>query len=266
MNLLKKYITIQFKTLKDNIEFSDKFNSPLCFCTSAFGETLTCILKNTKGSGTNGGGSFDTCTGDEVKTLMKLQSKKCTNCGYKNTFFSSSCHSCGHESFEYATDTRAGIDSKSHFKYYNELDEYIIVEISPEVLNHNCRRFKLSVSKIKKDNKFFNSLLNVQKQSGTFNKNLLTTSVEYLMSCPCKMFTCVVDVEKDVKVENMLFYGENEYEMVPKELFKRQYKEYQNKIKVKSYDPFKNELNIIAVKGNHGKKRGKTKRNNILKS
>jgi len=63
------------------------YNTGLVFDTGTFGELLTCALFDCHGAGTQGGSSFDTSRGDEVKTLLYIQSKKCNSCDYKNSFF-----------------------------------------------------------------------------------------------------------------------------------------------------------------------------------
>lgn len=259
---LIKFIETSMKNLQSTIEFSSKYNSPINFDSASFGETLTCILLETMGAGTNGGGQFDTIAGDEVKTMLKCQGKDCTSCKTKNTFFREKCHKCGKSDFKIPQDTRAGISVKEHFDYFPSLRDYVIVEISPKTLEATCREFTLNVYKIDKNNKFFNDMLKIQKDHGGNTKNLLTTSVEFGMSDPRLLFSC--EINSSGQVVNDSFEKQGSIR-VPRSLFKRQYREYRDLIDENGYDPRANPLNIAPRRGTHGKLRGKTQRTNLIK-
>ena len=261
-NDLIRFIETSMKNLQSTIEFSAKYNSPINFDSGSFGETLSCILLNTKGAGTNGGGQFDTIAGDEVKTLFKCQGKDCKSCGTKNTFFREECHHCGGSDFKIPQDTRAGISVREHFDYFSSLRNYVIVEIKPKTLEPTCREFFLSAYKIDKNNKFFNDMLSLQKEYGGNTKNLLTTSVEFGLSDPRQIFSC--EISSTGKVINASFGDPNPIK-VPRSLFQRQYREYRDLIDEDGYDPHVNRLNITAQRGTHGKSRGVTKRTNLIK-
>ena len=259
---LISFIETSMKNLQSTIEFSAKYNSPINFDSGSFGETLACILLNTLGAGTNGGGQFDTIAGDEVKTLFKCQGKDCKTCGVKNTFFRISCHKCGSKDFKIPQDTRAGISVKEHFDYFSSLRNYVIVEIKPKTLEPTCREFILSAYKIDKNNRFFNEMLRLQKEFGGNTKNLLTTSVEFAMSDPRHLFSCEID--SNGNVIDPLFERPDPI-LVSKALFQRQYKQYRDLVSDDGYDPSTNRLNITARRGTHGKARGVTKRTNLIK-
>ena len=259
---LIKFIEVSMKNLQSTIKFSSKYNSPINFDSGAFGETLACILLNTMGAGTNGGGQFDTISGDEVKTMFKCQGKDCTSCETKNTFFREKCHKCGKRNFIIHQDTRAGISVKEHFDYFKSLRNYIIVELSPKTVEATCREFTLKAYRINKNNEFFNGILEIQKEHGANTKNLLTTSFEFGMSDPRLIFSC--EINSDGQVINDSF-EESGPIRVPKSSFIRQYKEYKDLIDEDGYDPHANLLSITARRGTQGKSRGKTQRTNIIK-
>jgi hypothetical protein len=120
----------------------------------------------------------------------------------------------------------------------------------------------LKAYRIDKNNKFFNGILEIQKEHGGNTKNLLTTSVEFGMSDPRLLFSC--EINSDGQVINDSFEKSGPIR-VPKSIFKRQYKKYEDLIDEDGYDPHANPLNITACRGTQGKPRGKTQRTNIIK-
>jgi hypothetical protein len=231
------------------------------------GESLACALFQTKGSGTNGGMSFDTASGHEVKTVCKIQSKSCKHCSCKNAFFTSVCHQCGGADFKYVDDSRAGISSKSHFRYKNELESYIIFDIVPENYSHDVKQINITGWIINKDNEFFNSMLRVQAESGSDSKNLLTTSVEFYLSAPSKFFEAKLDISSDTgnntyKI-NSHCYDKAFVPIVERRLFNRNYKDLFVKIPKEGYNSVVNSLRVVARKGTHGKRRGNVSRKNL---
>ena len=259
---LIRFIEVSMKNLHSTIEFASKYNSPINFDSASFGETLACILLDTKGAGTNGGGQFDTVTGDEVKTLFKCQGKNCKSCGTKNTFFRKDCHSCGSTDFTIPQDTRAGISVKEHFDYFSSLRDYVIIELRPKSLDPDSREFVLAAYKIDKNNKFFNEMLRLQKEHGGNTKNLLTTSVEFFLSDPRELFSCEISSDGEVLNAN---YADLSPIIIPQSLFQRQYKKYRDLVGAGGYDPSVNSLDIVALRGTQGKARGVTRRTNLLK-
>ena len=264
---IEKFINTMFQPVVDSIQYSRDMNTPIMFDSGSFGESLVCLIFGSKGSGTQGGASFDDSHGREVKTLFKLgQSKQCTACSWKNSFFSDTCHNCGGEHFKHANDTRAGISCGSHFRYYEQLGDYIIIEIAPDIEDHVCRSAKLTGWIIKKDNIFFNSMLETQHSKGADNKNLLTSSVEFGMSAPSMFVEVQIDFSKTIESKVLHFnpqYDTLYVSLVPRNLFKRQYREFQPLITDTHYCPVSNPLNIRAVVGTQGKERGKVNRKNI---
>lgn len=232
------------------------------------GEALACALFQTKGSGTNGGISFDTASGHEVKTVCKIQSKTCKHCGCKNAFFTSNCHKCGKSNFKYVSDSRAGISPKSHFKYIRELKSYIIFDITPESYDYDINKVNITGWIIDKNNKFFNSLLRIQKDTGSDTKNLLTTSVEFFLSSPSKFFEAKLDISSlnpnnSYKISS-LTYDTSLVPVVERRLFARSYKDLFDKVSEQGYNSVDNPLRIVARKGTHGKRRGDVSRKNLL--
>ena len=268
-NKIETYINLFFQPVASSVRYAIDYNMPIQFDSGSFGEGLICISQNTKGSGTQGGASFDTSAGDEVKTLFFFQSKECTKegCKYKNSFFTKNCNKCGHTGFKYAKDTRAGIACDSHFDYFKDLRNYYIIEIKPTSYDPSCREAKIIGWIIKKDNTFFNSLLKVQKNNGTCHKNLLTSSVEFKMCAPSKFLEAKVDFSDSVKSNVVLLnedYNTNTVEHIKEDLWKRQYRKWRPHAG-QNYDPVINKLEIVAISGTHGKKRGNVVRKNKLR-
>lgn len=265
---IEEYIETSFLTIKNAIPYSEKYNTGITFDTGTFGEVLTCIIFDCYGSGTQGGASFDTSRGDEVKTLFfASQAKECNKCGFKCSFFMKSCVKCESSDFTYKKDTRAGIDSKTHFRYYSELNNYVIYAIEPESYHFDCRKFTIKGYLIKKDNKFFNEMLQIQKEYSAGHKNLLITSIEFDMSCPSLFLKASVTIEEIVKceIQNISYtYEEQHVAQISKNKFKRNYKKYLPFINEERYNPIKNIINVEPAKGTHGKKRGTVRRKNLL--
>ena len=266
---IEQFINTMFQPVVDSIKYSRDMNTPIMFDSGSFGESLVCLVFDSKGSGTQGGASFDDSHGREVKTLFKLgQSKQCIACNWKNSFFSETCHDCGGKNFKHANDTRAGISCGSHFRYYDELGDYIIIEFTPDIEDHTCRSATLRGWIIKKDNQFFNSMLQTQKEAGADNKNLLTSSVEFAMSAPSKFIEVKIDFSKTVKSTVSHFspqYDVKNVSLVPRTRFVRQYRKFQDLITDSQYNPVYNSLDILAIAGTQGKKRGIVSRKNIQK-
>ena len=263
---IESYIDTFFRTVHDSIVLSQNKNFPIIFDSGAFGEGLVCLIFGANGSGTSGGASFDSDAGDEVKTLFKFQATECKHCGWKNSFFTKKCHSCGAENFKYANDTRAGISCSSHFKYYKDLRAYYIIEIIPDTEHHSCRSASIIGWIIQKDQPFFNSMLKIQHEKGADNKNLLTTSVEFSLCAPSKFLEVHVDFSKGATSKVLRLSDKYDILTVPKvktSAFKRQYRDLQEQILGSHYDPVANPLRIRARPGNQGKPRGIVTRKNI---
>tara|TARA_Y100000310_G_C20270571_1_gene617802 strand:- start:95 stop:556 length:462 start_codon:yes stop_codon:yes gene_type:complete len=150
----------------------------------------------------------------------------------------------------------------------------MIVEIIPTEQSASCRNAKIKMWRIKKDNPFFNSVLDVQREAGRnkTHKNLLTSSVEFKMSCPSLCMEADVDFSDKWYLKSKVTtlntkYEENTVGGIPPSEFKRQYKEYQLKAQRFTtdglYDPIANKAGVIAKAGSHGKSRGNTKRSNV---
>ena len=252
------------------IERAVSYNSPIIFDAGSFGETLASIIYNCIGCGTQGGGSFDLADGKEIKSINKFQSKNCKDCKGKNSFFSKKCVHCGGEQFKYANDSRAGISTSSHFLYEEELGDYIIFQIVPDTYEYSCRSAKIYGYRIEKNNQWFRKMLLLQKEKGSNTKNLLTTSVEFYMSAPAKIFEASVDFSQEEILADVSFlnpeYNEGNVLPVPKELFTktRQYKQYFPLLEdIEYYDACTNVFGFQPLVGSHGKERGEVLRKNL---
>lgn len=274
---IENYINMFLNPLFVSGQYQKSNNIPLNFDSGNFGEGLVCIAYDKKGSGSSGGYSFDTADGDEVKTLCFFQSKKCKNCEYKNGFFVEKCFQCNNPEFTFVDDTRSGINSIAHYKYFDKIGNYYIVEIKPNEMNFNCISATIKIFIIDKSNMFFNELLEVQmKNSKNPSKNFFTDNAEFWLCSPSLSFHAVTQYSVKEKVATTTIKFINDvYDIqyvdrnLPSDLFKKaknkEYKKYVDQIDENGYDPISNPLNINAKKGTHGKDRGITKRNNLLK-
>ena len=112
-------------------------------------------------------------------------------------------------------------------------------------------------------------LLLQHKHGRAKNKNLLTSSIEFSLSAPCKFFEAKVDISKPMGNHSIIVhdlkYNKNMVPLIHKEkFFSTKYREYIDLIPDTGYNSVINDLNIVAILGTQGKARGKTQRKNLM--
>lgn len=271
-----------FGNIAEEIYFSLKYNHGLSFDTGCFGERIMFILCNTLGVPSNGGCAFDSLLKAEAKALNFAQTYECVDCKSKNNYYSLSCWNCGGTNRKMKTDTRFGINAKSHFKYLDEIPYYVMTTIKP--LNRDVKNPKFLVETFRFNTKdeFFCAMLQRQLEAGsTVHKNFMPYGRDFMMSAPTLLMSATVNCTAG-NVETIVeFLGEKEFTQMPTTLLT--FKECE-KLGFKYKADRKNKLTptmvreasgdmvdidivceLIGVKkSTHGKPRGELNRNDKL--
>ena len=207
-NLCQHY----FANIVQEIQMSLEYNHGLSFDTGSFGERVMFILCNTKGVPSNGGCAFDSLIKVEGKTANYAQTYECVNCGCKNNFYSPECWNCGGTDIKFKTDTRFGVDDKSHFKYLKEIPFYIMTVIKPLNRDVTNPKFSIETYRFETENAFFCAMLEKQLTAGSKpNKNFMPYGRDFMMSSPTLLLSATLDcLLGEVKTE-VNFIGEKKF-------------------------------------------------------
>ena len=199
------------------IEYSAKFNQSIEIIDDKLSEIIGAILNKTLCGGTGGGG-WDNIDGGESKNSSHVQSKYCAECGKKVSFFASECPHCQGEQFKAnlgqkncerwnRRDGRWGINAKSHFKHYDELNEYRLTLVEPLTDDPSCREFRVRYWVINKDSKHLNAYAQAQLDSDKSNHiNFQPLKVDFYLSEPMKKFDGILTVHADRTEFNYTYF------------------------------------------------------------
>ena len=174
-----------------------------------FGEELTTmIFPKSVCSGSKGGCAFDNNeyneTGElllarEVKTCCLMQPKKCNICNskQKTPYFQEVCIFCKQNNFTHKSDSRFGIDSKSHFKYIDYIKEYVLILIDYDNI---ANQINLKVFIVDSNNEYFAHYLKnqLEKSEKSDTCNLLPYSYDFYSSGPIKIIDLTMDIECNI--------------------------------------------------------------------
>ena len=197
---LEKLLTSFFIRLPDEIKQSLEFNHGISFDAGVLGERINYVLNGTKGTASNGGGSFDATDGSESKACFYGQPSTCKSCGAKVNYYSDVC-TCGSTDLKPNTDTRWGISCSSHFKYLGQIPFYQLVTIRPLNKDLDCLKFQLDVYRIEGDDPIFNEILERQLTYGHASKNLMPLSLDFYMSSPTHILSVNITIADEVSYD-----------------------------------------------------------------
>ncbi len=198
--------------LPAQIKYYTQFNQPVKIIDDTLAEVIGAAINDTLCGGTGGGG-WDQCDNGESKNSSHVQSKFCSGCDKKVTFFHEECPHCGSTNFKASSkqpknskktnprDGRWGISSKSHFKWFTELKEYRLSLVEPLSDDPTCREFRFTYWTISKDSLHLNAYAKAQLDSDKSNHiNFQPRKVDFYLSEPVMKFSGVLTVS-DNKTE-----------------------------------------------------------------
>lgn len=273
------------KHLKLDININKEYNQPFSTITQSFSERISVELFGFELDAKKSY-SFDTSDNDELKSCEYLQPKICNNCGKVTNYFSHVCDmdkgGCGSKDFKINSgDSRWGIDSESHFKYFDKLNRYILYLIKYDEYQKLIIVYGWFINK---NDEHFNYILKNQYNSlKTKNLNFLPFSHDFFLSKPEIFLELEISLENDYKnikfcdinnpkkyylkyehfdynsriltseeIKNILQINENDNKLSKKELLSILFKE-NKKVDISKFNLTKRIKNL-------GKNRGITKR------
>ena len=205
--LVKQVIEGCTAGLPAQIKYYTQFNQSVKIIDDTLSEVISAAINNTICGGTGGSG-WDNEDGGECKNSSHVQSKFCT-CGKKVSFFATECPHCGGTHFKAIKDQknfnrtnprdgRWGIGAKSHFKWYNQLNEYRLSLVEPLTDDPSCRQFRFRYWVISKDSKHLNDYAQAQLDSDKSNHiNFQPLKVDFYFSKPVLKFDGILTVKDD---------------------------------------------------------------------
>ena len=206
--LVKQVIEGCTAGLPAQIKYYTQFNQSVKIIDDTLSEVIIAALNKTWCGGTGGGG-WDTVDNREGKNSSHVQSKYCAECGKKVVFFASECPHCQGKQFKAnlsqktckkvnRRDGRWGINAKSHFKYYDELNEYCLTLVEPLTDDPSCREFRIRYWTIDKNSQHLNDYAQRQLDSDKSNHiNFQPLKVDFYLSKPVKKFDGILTVKDD---------------------------------------------------------------------
>jgi ribosomal protein L40E len=254
---LENLLTSFFIQLPNEIRQSLEFNHGISFDAGVLGERIKYVLNGTKGTASNGGGSFDSTDGSEAKAVFFAQPSTCKKCGAKVNYYAKQCH-CGSTDLKPNNDTRWGIDCKAHFQYLEQIPFYQFVSIRPLNKDIDCLRFQLDVYRVDSDNIIFNEILRKQIEKGSKpHKNFMPFGRDFYMSSPTHILSVVITITDNCSYD----YKVNDPQKlttIPTHLFTKD--EQKVLPRVPSLDVISAHQLVGLGKSSHGKPRGITTR------
>ena len=206
--LVKQVIEGCTAGLPAQIKYYTQFNQSVKIIDDTLSEVIIAALNKTWCGGTGGGG-WDTVDNREGKNSSHVQSKYCAECGKKVVFFASECPHCQGKQFKAnlsqktckkvnRRDGRWGINAKSHFKYYDELNEYCLTLVEPLTDDPSCRQFRFRYWVVSKDSEHLNDYAQEQLDSDKSNHiNFQPLKVDFYFSKPVLKFDGILTVKDD---------------------------------------------------------------------
>lgn len=183
---VKDFIETLVGNPEKKISLHKQFNSPFQFFSSDDIEMLHAMMYNTKCSG-SGGSGWDTVDKGESKFSDRTQAKTCQDCKTKMIFYHEDvCSECGSTNLKYPKDSRWGISSESHLKYFDELAGYRVALLEPETYSSDCRKFRLRSWFIETKNEYLTTYMKYQFDSPKSNHvNFMPLQRDFYRSSPC---------------------------------------------------------------------------------
>ena len=215
--LVKQVIEGCTAGLPAQIKYYTQFNQSVKIIDDTLSEVIIAALNKTWCGGTGGGG-WDTVDNREGKNSSHVQSKYCAECGKKVVFFASECPHCQGKQFKAnlsqktckkvnRRDGRWGINAKSHFKYYDELNEYCLTLVEPLTDDPSCREFRIRYWVINKDSAHLNAYAKAQLDSDKSNHiNFQPLKVDFYLSEPIKKFDRILTVHDNRTEFNYTYF------------------------------------------------------------
>ena len=215
--LVKQVIEGCTAGLPAQIKYYTQFNQSVKIIDDTLSEVIIAALNKTWCGGTGGGG-WDTVDNREGKNSSHVQSKYCAECGKKVVFFASECPHCQGKQFKAnlsqktckkvnRRDGRWGINAKSHFKYYDELNEYCLTLVEPLTDDPSCRQFRIRYWVINKDSAHLNAYAKAQLDSDKSNHiNFQPLKVDFYLSEPIKKFDGILTVHDNRTEFNYTYF------------------------------------------------------------
>ena len=171
--------------VEKSIEVHKKYNNVWNPFDDGFTEMLHACMYDTKCTGSAGLG-WDNLDKGESKYSSRVQSRNCKNCGSKVMFFINTCQTCGSKDLKSPKDSRWGISSEAHLKYYDSLKGYRLALLEPIEDDANCREFVLRSWFIETKNPYLTSYAKTQFDSVKSNHiNFMPLGRDFYYSSPC---------------------------------------------------------------------------------
>lgn len=204
---VKQLIETLTEGLNNKIETYTKYNQPINILSDSDVEVLHACLHDTYCGG-SGGSGWDTVDNGESKSSSHIQSKFCSNCHTKLSFFVVSCYNCGNKNFKASKvqkstektnprDARWGISSTAHIKHFEGLKEYRLLLQEPETDNPGCRKFRLRYWTIDKNSEHLNGLAEAQNSQKSKGINFQPLKKDFYLSGPVLKFDGWLTVDAD---------------------------------------------------------------------
>ena len=186
VNELKELLEISLGgNIEKSIEFHKKYNNPWNPFSDADIEMLHACMYGSKCTGSAGLG-WDTLDKGESKYSSRVQSRNCKDCKSKVMFFLDTCQNCGSKNLKSPEDSRWGIGSESHLKYYDNLTGYRLALLQPIEDIADCREFLLRSWFIETKNPYLTAYAQTQYNSPKSNHiNFMPLGRDFYNSSPC---------------------------------------------------------------------------------
>lgn len=190
-------VKLETRRVYDTIIHNSKYNISAFDDIQKYTQIISSILFDTILNAKSGYG-FDTFDNYELKSCTLAQLKKCT-CIDDNanvtrlSYFIEKCPICGNTIFEYEKgDSRWMIDTVAHFKYFDELNDYICY--ITDCVDIDTKRLRTRGFIIDKYNNNFNTYLREQYEIGKGNHiNLMPYSTKFFLCAPKLFFEVEFD-------------------------------------------------------------------------
>ena len=209
-DIVKNIIEDCTSNLYSTIEHWTDVNQPVKILGDQMTEVIDAVIHDTRCSGTAGSG-WDTRDCGESKFSSHVQSRKCLDCGSKVTFFSSKCLDCNSTNLsKNPRDGRWGIDSKSHFKHFENLKEYRLTLLEPKTDEPSCRKFRIRNWIIKKDSEYLNEYAKAQFESPKSKHiNFQPLKADFYLSKPVLIYDGQLTIEKESSTMEFDYFDVN---------------------------------------------------------
>ena len=215
-NMLYERLTQFGKDENNNIIKEQTLNRNLPFAflgMGELGEELSLYMyPNSFGMASKGGIAFDNLEykdnddklkenniklAREIKFVCLDGSKSCKKCNNKAPRFQEKCVLCENNTFDLKADSRAGIQTKEHFKYIDLLQEYII--FVSQYVDDN-KTISIKCFKFLSSNTYFNTYLKkIKDDTQAGHANFLPFSFDWHMSGPMLLFDLNIEQSGAIK-------------------------------------------------------------------